>query len=279
MKDHPNIVIMYLQIKMFLNYDDKYYRESLEYYKKNNRKFDEDLRKFYFLVMQHYLKIKLNARKGNHDENNILTFEFNDLIFLKSNYYLKYLGDGRTFDGYLFLDILKNAAYFGNISWMKSFYETYSKFITKEASKDCFYIYSSFICFHNKDFNKTINNTGKISDKSPEILHEGKLLYCLEAYEMKYYDSLISHLKNFNANIKDNSNLNSTTVRETAAFIRYFRKLIKISTSKDINFKTALRNLRKEIEEDEKVIPYKKIVFINYKLIVTNYELRITSYV
>ena len=75
---------------------------------------------------------------------------------------------------------------------------------------------------------------------------------------MGYFDSLNVHLKYLSAYIKNNKSLNSINVRESALFIRYFRKLLIIRKSKDLNIKTELNKLGKEIEREEKFIPYRK---------------------
>lgn len=257
-RDHPNIIILYFFIRMLLTYDDKYYRESLEYYKKNSKKFDLDLKRVYFLILQHYLRIKLKARKGDHNENNILIFELNDLIFRKNIYYKTYYEDGRALDCNSFLDILVNAVYMEKIRWIISFYEDFSKYINKEHSNDCYSIFSAFISYHKRDFAESIYHLNQLSSALPYVFLEGKILYCFVAFEMGYFDSLNVHLKYLSAYIKNNKSLNSINVRESALFIRYFRKLLIIRKSKDLNIKTELNKLGKEIEREEKFIPYRK---------------------
>ena len=208
--------------------------------------------------MQHYFRIKLKARKGDQNENNVLIFELNDLIFRKNIYYKTYLEEGIALECNSFLDILVNAVYMEKFRWVISFYENFSKYINKDHSKDCYSIFSAFISYHKQDFAESIYHLNQISNKLPYVFLEGKFLYCFAAFEMKYFDPLNVHLKYFSAYIKNNKSLNRISVRESALFIRYFRKFMKIRNSSDLDIKTELNKLKKEIEREEKFIPYRK---------------------
>lgn len=155
-KHHPNIIIMYLQIKMFLTYDDKYYYELLDYYTNYSNKFDFDLSRTYFLGMQLYLRTKIRSRIGNYHKNNLLTFELSDLILKKKDYFRTYFEDGRPLDGFLFFDIVKNAFYLDKIEWLISFYNDFSSYIFKDHASDCKNIFNAVVTFHNKDFDNTL---------------------------------------------------------------------------------------------------------------------------
>lgn len=257
-KHHPNIIIMYLQIKMFLTYDDKYYYELLDYYKKYRSKFDFDLSRTYFLGMQLYLRTKIRSRIGNYHKNNILAFELSDLILKKKDYFRTYFEDGRPLDGFLFFDIVKNAFYLDKIEWLISFYNDFSTYIFKDHASDCKNIFNAVVTFQNKDFDNTLTYLTQISNNLPLIYLEGKFLQCMTSFELKHYEPLKLFIKNMSAYISNNDKISSFTAAETAVFIRYFKKLLKIRNSGERILKRQLNDFRLELDREKKFVPFKK---------------------
>ena len=257
-KDHPNIFIIYLQIKIILTHDKKYYDELMEYYDMNRDKFDPHLSSSFFMTLQHCLRIKLLARKGDFHENNILTFELNDIIMRKENYFRTYIEEGRAFDGILFLDILKNAFYLDKIDWLEKCYDDYSKFIVSEQSEDCFNLFNAVKCMNRKEFEKATYHLSQISKNFSPILLEGKILLSIASFHLGYIEPLKVHTANLYSFIRKNKKISRKAAAETHVFIYYFKKLLKICTATDLNINKELEKLRKEMEWEEKIIPYKK---------------------
>lgn len=257
-KDHPNIFIIYLQIRMFLTHDKKYYDELMKYYNKNRNKFDQDLSRTFFMTMQHYLRIRLLARKGDFHENNILSFNINDIIIRKENYFRAYFKEGRAFDGILFLDILRNAFYLDKIDWLEKCYDEYSEYIVSEQSCDCYNLFSAVKCMHIKDFEKATYHLNQISKKFSPLFLEGKILFSIASFQLGYLEPLKVHTGNLSSFIRKNKNISRKAAAETKVFIYYFKKLLKICTATDLNINKELEKLRKEMETEVKIIPYRK---------------------
>ena len=80
----------------------------------------------------------------------------------------------------------------------------------------------------------------------------------MASFELKHYEPLKLFIKNMSAYVSNNKNISSFTAAETAVFIRYLKKLLKIRSSGDRLLKRQLNDFRNELDKETKFVPFKK---------------------
>ena len=80
----------------------------------------------------------------------------------------------------------------------------------------------------------------------------------MASFELKHYEPLKLFIKNMSGYVSSNKKISSFTAAETAVFIRYFKKLLKIRSSGERLLKRQLTDFRLELDKEIKFVPFKK---------------------
>src|SRR4030095_8429047 len=179
--------------------ESKHFFRFKELYGKNAWKFDAEEKRVWLTLLSNYCSDRIN--EGDDSFRKIL-FEVNQL-HLKEVERSQKLEMGKI----LYLQTLRNALSINEVKWAKAYIEKYTNFLKPSYQKSMRAMANSFLFFKLKDYNKVIENLGKVRFIDIRDKLFAKNLYIRAYYELKEFPTLHYQIDSTKQFINKNVNI------------------------------------------------------------------------
>ncbi len=188
-KDHPNIYLYYISIRLFEEQDERLIEELQNYYDVNKKRFVGELLSAYFKLYYSFYNNKISFGSGDMEKyREILYGHVND-NFVKKNPAKEALQDGNI-PHYCFISDVNLGLTMHKFSWVKKYIQKNRKYLQKEVSRDVYNLAMAKLNFGLKDYEKTLAHLGKVSKINFQYYFMGKMLQIRLYYENKNFRGL-----------------------------------------------------------------------------------------
>ncbi|MBS1519217.1 MAG: hypothetical protein JSS91_14115 [Bacteroidetes bacterium] len=241
-KEHPNVYIIYLVLKMNESFNDDHLNQLQSYLTLNQKKFPEGKMLYYYNYITSYFIKKINAGHNRYrkDLMDIYKKMYRDKLFLIDN----------IITDQEYNSVVNTALAQKEYKWADRFIEEYKNYLEPSSSGDIFNLAKAKLLFHIKKYDEIFEYLTKIDNKDPSYYMNSKFLLGRVYFETKNFESLdyiIYNLSQYNRNKKI---LSSEERKSILNFILFMVELAKI---------VLINPLEKELRKSSKAILRKKL--------------------
>lgn len=248
-KNHPNLLIIYFVVNMFLTLDDKYLNGLVDYLKSKEKKFHKkNLKYYYHYVTQYFIK-KTNM---GHVEFRQKAFEM-----------YKYMRDRRLFvidniiTDFEYNNVVNICLSLREYSWVDSFIEENKKYLDPNFANDAYNLAKAKLLFHTKDYNNIFQYLNKIELRDTNYYAHSKFLLGKVYFDMNNVNSVKYIVDNLRQYIRIKKSISDEQSDIIKIFNHYMMELIKIKESNTSSKKSLKLILKKELDNEVKLVSNK----------------------
>lgn len=257
--NHPNVYIIYCVVNMFQTLDDKYLSLLVGYLKSKEKRFHKkNLIYYYHYVTQYFIK-KINMG----------LIEYRQKAF---DMY-KYMRERRLFlidniiTDFEYNNVANTSLSLKEYDWLESFIEEYKKYLDPNFANDAYNLAKSKLLFHKKDYNNIFEYLNKVEIRDPNYYSHSKFLLGKVYFDLNNINGVKYIVDNLKQYLRIKKSMSDEQADIIKIFIHYIMDLVKIRESNSSSKKSLKLILKKELDNEKKIVPnkdwfYKKIVEI-----------------
>lgn len=247
-RNHPNIYIIYLTLKMFDEQDDDLLSQLIAYLNKHSAKLPTKKLRYYFSYVTAYCISKVNNGEENYRPLALDLFKRMDELdlLLVDNYML-------DID---YNNVINIAISVGDIEWAEKFIEEKKNFLEKRIAKDAYCLAKSKVYFYKKDFSKMFELLHKVEFREPGYYVNAKFLLgraYMESNEITRARYIVENLKQYRRANNELSDFERESIR---SFLKYFNYVMKLCDAAD---PTQRKKIKREalamLKNDRRFVP------------------------
>lgn len=248
-KNHPNLLIIYFVVNMFLTLDDKYLNGLVDYLKSKEKKFHKKYLKYYYHYVTQYFIKKTNM---GHVEFRQKAFEM-----------YKYMRDRRLFvidniiTDFEYNNVVNICLSLREYSWVDSFIEENKKYLDPNFANDAYNLAKAKLLFHTKDYNNIFQYLNKIELRDTNYYAHSKFLLGKVYFDMNNVNSVKYIVDNLRQYIRIKKSISDEQSDIIKIFNHYMMELIKIKESNTSSKKSLKLILKKELDNEVKLVSNK----------------------
>ncbi len=237
-KSDIDIRVLYTEVKLMLNADEKYYKELKEILIKERRKLSSKIFSEMLVVMNNYL-LRKKIATGKFDDAEI--FELTEIYLdnLSKNKNEKITPDA-------FMQIFINGAAMNKFEWLKTYVKKYSGKLEDKYVNDALCYCNAFLFYEEREFENAMKELSKIKTYSIVFIKPiVKVLQLKLYFEMNLHSEALDLAKSFEQFLRNDKFLSELSRKSNRDFLRFYFKLLKVSLSRD---KRKITDLQSEIK-------------------------------
>lgn len=250
-KHHPNIVILFLAVKMFLTKNDKYFEEAINYFQSNSRKFRGQSSFLFHLFISAYLLKKKIPDIEEYHKVQMQKYRIFKLMFGRAGSFSEYYRDGRYFDHNVYIDIIELLVYLGEAKLMQEFVADYFRYLEPERSDDArsYTLAAQHIVSGN--FEKVYYPANQVTNSFLNYFLGSKFLICRAFYELKDFKALKSALKNLSNYSRGSTRLPEIKKTLITTYIKHITQIMILHGLKTVNIEKEVRKFRAALNNEK----------------------------
>jgi hypothetical protein len=250
LKNHPNIFIIYLVLKMEETLDDKYLVELLDYLKKNERKFTKESLSYYYHYVRAYYTIKINMGQSDYRE---YAFDIIKLMDSKKLFLIDNIITDMEYNS-----VINIALALKEYQWLEDFMEVYKTYLDPVFSKDAYNLAKAKLLYEKKEYEKINDHLNEVEFKDPTYYYNSKFILGRVNYEMRNINGLKYIINNLSQYLRTKKILNAEQSNAIKTFNKYMSELIKILESHSSEKKSLKVILKRELDDEKSIVSNKK---------------------
>jgi hypothetical protein len=236
--------IYYCSIMMAIDpLDTAFFFKLKELFERNSNKFETEEKQNLLILLANYCSDKVN---DGTDEYRKTLFEVNKLQ-------LKEIEKSPSLDlgKILYLQTLRNALTINEIKWAKAYIEKYTPYLKRSYQKSMRAMANAFFNFKLKEYDKVIENLGKVKFIDIRDKFLVRSLYIRAYYELGEFPALIYQIESARQFILKNVNIAKHTRKNFNIFLMYMSRFLHFIETNDTY---QIEVLKKSIEQDKPVV-------------------------
>lgn len=238
------IKVLYYEIKLLMERDDKYYKElkNILYHCRNKLSFE--LYNELVVILNNYLLLK-KFEGGSFD---------NEEIFDLSNLYLENISSNKNekIPVDAFLQIFINGMAVKKFDWLREFVKKYSRKLEEKYQNNAVCYSNAALCFEFGEFDKALKELSGIKQFS--YVHFKAVVKKLQLkiyYELNLLSEGMDAAKSYEQFVRNDLIISKPGKTVASDFLRIYFKLLSASHK---NTKEKVENLRSEIKNHKRII-------------------------
>ena len=235
---------------MYVTSDKIYLTELKEYLKENRKKFDKSSLSHYYNYLIAYYTLQIN--KGNIEYRNDI-FQIFEFMLTKDLFVIDNIITEQEYS-----TVINNSLALGEFEWVNKFINKYKRKLDREIAAEAFNLAMAKLHFYKKDYEKMYPHLNEVKFINPGYYIHSKLLLARVYFDTKNLKSLVYVVENLRQYLRSKSNLQEELISVVKIFNKYVSSLLKILEINEVKKKkTELMVLRKELDNNKKLVPNK----------------------
>lgn len=237
-KSDIEVRVLYIEVKLILSADDKYYKELKEILTKERNRLSSRIFSEMLIVMNNYL-LRKKIIKGEFDDAEI--FELTEIYLnnLSRNKNEKITPDA-------FMQIFINGAAMNKFEWLKTYVKKYSGKLEDKYVNDALCYCNAFLYYEDREFEKALKELSKLKTYSIVFIKPiVKVLQLKLYFEMNLHSEAFDIAKSFEQFLRNDKFLPDLSRKSNKDFLKFYFKLLNVSLSKN---KIKINGLQSEIK-------------------------------
>lgn len=251
-KNHPNIFINYLFLKLFETLDEKWYHQVINYFKLFRRNIKGNLlNRYYRNLLNYYLM--MTQKNIRFEEYNKKKFDVYKFLFKNFSNHKIIMKNGALNDT-VYRDAVLTGLKFKSYKWVKIFMEKYKNYLVDGVRESVYYYCLSKYHFYQRDFNNSLSCLKYLTMKNSTYYFNIKLFLFEVYYEIGDYESIEYEILNFRKYLQRKKDKATMIFKEIAICnMKYIKLLVNLKTLENGELKSKAFIIKKELENERNI--------------------------
>ena len=248
-KEHPNIYIIYLVLRMLRDNDDKIMKELKSYLNRVGSKFPPSKLGYYYEYLTSYCVKKYNKGDIIYRKKALELYKEMDKmgIFLIDNMIID-----SDFNNVVNLSLAE-----GNLKFAEEFMEKYKNYIDEDFANSAYSLARAKLLFNRKEFDRMFDLLNNVEYKDPLYYINSKFLIARAHIDTKNIISAKYIYESLKQYKRSNNRLSEDHKSSLTMFLKYFTHTLKINDSQGPGKLKLKKIALASLEAEKQVVPTK----------------------
>lgn len=248
-KEHPNIYIIYLVLKMLKNNDDKIMKDLKLYLNKVGSKFPASKLAYYYEYLTSYCVKKYNKGDIIYRKKALELYKEMDKMGIL-------VIDNMILDSD-FNSVVNIAIAEGNLKFAEEFMEKYKNYIDEDFANSAYGLARAKLFFNRKEFDRMFELLNNVEYKDPLYYINSKFLIARAHIENKNIVSAKYIYESLKQYRRSNNKLSEDQLNSLIMFLKYFTHILKVVDAQGPEISKLKKIALASLEDEKQVVPTK----------------------